>query len=119
MFRFSIRDLLWLMVVVGLALGWWSWWQSSPPPDATVSGAVSVNGQLLNDGRLCLHSAEGTIFGSSILKGQFAIPRVPIGDYRVTAEGSNVPVRFASTMAGLTVQVRSGVNRIDFDLSGN
>lgn len=21
--RFSIRDLLWLMVVVGLALGWW------------------------------------------------------------------------------------------------
>jgi hypothetical protein len=23
MFRFTIRDLLWLMVVVGLALGWW------------------------------------------------------------------------------------------------
>jgi len=23
MFRFTIRDLLWLMVVVGLACGWW------------------------------------------------------------------------------------------------
>jgi hypothetical protein len=23
MFRFSIRDLLWLMVVVGMAVGWW------------------------------------------------------------------------------------------------
>ena len=23
MFRFTIRDLLWLMVVVGMALGWW------------------------------------------------------------------------------------------------
>ena len=24
MFRFTIRDVLWLMVVVGLACGWWS-----------------------------------------------------------------------------------------------
>jgi hypothetical protein len=24
MFRFTIRDVLWLMVVVGLALGWWN-----------------------------------------------------------------------------------------------
>ena len=23
MFRFTIRDVLWLMVVIGLALGWW------------------------------------------------------------------------------------------------
>src|SRR5438045_3526032 len=23
LFRFSIRDVLWLMVVIGLALGWW------------------------------------------------------------------------------------------------
>ena len=24
MFRFTIRDLLWVMVVVGLAIGWWN-----------------------------------------------------------------------------------------------
>ena len=24
MFRFAIRDVLWLMVVVGLAVGWWT-----------------------------------------------------------------------------------------------
>ncbi|HEY2411730.1 MAG TPA: hypothetical protein VGI40_05790 [Pirellulaceae bacterium] len=24
MFRFTIRDLLWLMVVVGLGVGWWT-----------------------------------------------------------------------------------------------
>ena len=24
MFRFTIRDLLWLMVVVGVSLGWWN-----------------------------------------------------------------------------------------------
>jgi len=24
MFRFTIRDVLWLMVVVGMALGWWT-----------------------------------------------------------------------------------------------
>ena len=28
MFRFTIRDVLWLMVVVGLACGWWMQWRA-------------------------------------------------------------------------------------------
>jgi hypothetical protein len=30
MFRFTIRDLLWLMVVVGMGLGWWVEYRRSP-----------------------------------------------------------------------------------------
>ena len=28
MFRFTIRDVLWLMVVVGMSVGWWLNWRT-------------------------------------------------------------------------------------------
>jgi len=37
MFRLTIRDVLWLMVVVGLSLGWflhWRSWEANRPPAA-------------------------------------------------------------------------------------
>jgi hypothetical protein len=36
MFRFTIRDVLWLMVVVAMAVGWfahWSSWKANRPPE--------------------------------------------------------------------------------------
>jgi len=119
MFRFTIRDVLWLTVVVGMGLGWWSWWRSLPPPDARVTGSVSVSGMPLEDGRLCLHSADGPIFGARITKSQFLIPRVPVGHFRVTIEGGGVPVRYASASSELTIQIRNGENVADFNLAGN
>ena len=41
MFRFTIRDLLWLMVVVGLAVGWWL--------DHRAVGALRAHAWLLRD----------------------------------------------------------------------
>lgn len=61
MFRITIRDVLWLMVVVGLSLGWWAehrhagelrqqlqraWWHYGP---GTRSGeALEVDWSVLN-----------------------------------------------------------------------
>ena len=118
MFRFTIRDVLWLTALVAVSVGWWSWWRSLPPPDARATGAVSVNGTPLEDGQLCLHSVNGPIFGACITKGQFQIPRVPVGTFRVTIEGSGVPARYAGANSELTIQISGAMNQLDFSLAG-
>ena len=41
MFRFTIRDVLWLMVVVGMGVAWWRWWYSLPvKDDGLIQGIV-------------------------------------------------------------------------------
>jgi hypothetical protein len=115
MFRFTIRDVLWLTLVVGLALGWWLFWRAIPI-DAMASGSINVGGKPLSTGRVCLHSADGKIIGSRVVKGQFRIPRAPVGRFLVTIEGDSVPSRYSNDHSVLSVEVRRGVNSFDFDL---
>ena len=115
MFRFTIRDVLWLTVVVGLALGWWLLWRSIPI-DAKASGSISVAGKPLSDGSVCLHSGDGQIIGARIANGQFRIPKAPIGRFRVTIEGDGVASRYSGNTSELSVEVRSGVNTFNFEL---
>jgi len=113
--KFSIRDLLWLTVVVALAVGWWL---SMPPPslDARVSGHVSVSGAPLPQGRVLFHSADGPIVGAQVTAGKFSLEHVPIGRFSVTVDGNGVPAKYADQNAGLTVEVEVGANVIDFEL---
>jgi len=115
MLRFTIRDVLWLTVVVGLALGWWLLWRSMPI-DAKASGSINVAGKPLSDGRMCLHSRDGQIIGARVVKGQYSIHKAPIGKYRVTIEGDGVASRYSGANSELSVEVRRGVNTMNFDL---
>ena len=49
MFRFTIRDVLWLTVVVGLALGWfvhWRSWKANRPPAAWLQAFNELDSQV-------------------------------------------------------------------------
>jgi hypothetical protein len=89
--RFTIRDVLWLMVVAGLSLGWWRFWYSLPGPDGPIQGIGSVAGKPIVNGRAFLHSPDGQFRGAQLVNGRFCLQRVPVGKYRLTFEGDNVP----------------------------
>jgi len=90
--RFTIRDLLWLMVVAGLILGWWRWWYSLPvTKDGLIHGRVLVSGKPIDSGRVFLQSPDGQFRGTQFAKGCFSLQGIPFGKYRVTFEGENVP----------------------------
>jgi hypothetical protein len=110
LFRFSIRDVLWLTVVVALALGWWAWWQRIPRTAKQVAGSIVVTGKPLADGRLCLHSVDGQIVGARVINGQFRIQHVPIGTFRVAIEGNGVATKYSDDTSEVTIQVKEGVN---------
>jgi len=113
--KFSIRDLLWLSVVVALAVGWWL---TMPPPnlDARVAGHISVSGSPLPLGRVLFHSADGPIVGAQVTAGKYSLPKLPIGKFSVTVDGNGVPAKYADQNGGLVVEVNDGANTIDFDL---
>jgi hypothetical protein len=115
MLRFTIRDVLWLTVVVGMGLGWWLLWRSFPI-DAKVSGSIFIAGRPLADGYIYLHSTDGQIIGARVIKGQYHIHRAPVGVFRATVEGENVHSRYSGAMSGLSVVVNNGVNTFNFDL---
>ena len=57
MFRFTIRDVLWLMVVVALALGWWTEYRCRAVALITISGQGG-HGIVLNPGATAVISAD-------------------------------------------------------------
>jgi hypothetical protein len=116
MFRFTIRDLLWLTTVICLALGWGMWVQSLPPADPKVEGTVHCDGADVTNSQICFHSKSGLIYGSKIVDGRFAIPRVPVGDYKVTIEGDGVPAKYGSASI-ISISIRGGRNQFDLALT--
>jgi len=115
--KFTIRDILWLTAVAGLALGWWLWSLSIPPVGERVTGTVAVAGAPLANGTVCLHAIrDGQIVGALVVKGKYDLQRVPIGKYSVTVEGSGAPAKYANGKSGLMIEVTDGTNQFDFDL---
>lgn len=115
MLRFTIRDVFWLTLVVGMALGWWLWWRSIPH-ESRVSGAITVAGKPLGEGRICFYSADAQISGAVVTNGQFQIQRITAGPFRVAIEGEGVASRYADLNSGLSAEIRGGANQINFDL---
>ncbi len=114
--KFSIRDVVWLTVVVGIALGWWSWSLTIPPADEQVAGTIVVAGTPLATGRVYFHSANGQFVGAQVTNGQYSLKNIPIGVYDITVEGKGVPPKYSGKSSGLIVEVKDGANHIDLDL---
>ena len=113
--RFEIRDILWLTLVVGLALGWWLWWLALSASDVRVEGTIFVGGSPLDDGRICFLAANGQIFGSTVAKSNYTVQQIPAGDFRVAIDGKGVPVRYGEK-SSLAVTIRAGKNVCDFQV---
>ena len=113
--RFTIRDVLWLTVVVALAVGWWL---SIPPSSGRVEGTIfTVGGKLLSQGQVIFYSTDGPIVGAKVTGGKYAVPNVPPGKFVVTVDGSGVSAKYADQRSSaLMVEVRDGVNTLDFQL---
>src|SRR5262245_411137 len=110
--KFGIRDLLWLTMVIGLALGWVLWIRSLPPPNPQVSGTIVMDGKAMTGCQICFHTKSGQIYGSKITDGQFSLPRIPEGDYQVSIDGDGIPSRYLGASS-----VARGKNEYDFKLS--
>jgi hypothetical protein len=107
MFRFSIRDLLWLTVVVALSLAWWVHWQSLPQADKSITGAITVAGQPLKDGRIYFYRADGQFLGAFVSNGRFRFERLPVGTYQVTIMGENVPPLYSDMKTEITDRTKA------------
>jgi hypothetical protein len=95
----------------------------SVPPvrgeDVRVSGKIMVGGTPLPSGRIILYPVEdsGQFVGCKIKKGDYAIDRVPAGDYKVTIEGPGLPAIYASEdRTPCKARVRRGSGTIDFNI---
>src|SRR6185295_12558528 len=95
MLRFSIRDVLWLIVVVGPGLGLWVWWQSQPRFSKAITGTISVGHKPLMAGKICFYSKGGQFRGANITNGEFRIEGMPIGEYQIIIEGKGVAALYS------------------------
>jgi hypothetical protein len=115
--RFTIRDILWLTVVVALIAGWaLDHWRLSRPV-GNVGGLVTVKGQPLADGWIRFEGASEAFAAKVETDGEFYIPFISSGDYSVVIEGQNVPLRYNSAVSSpMKASIREGQNTIHFEL---
>ena len=87
--------------------------------DGKVQGHVTLNGKPLSAGKITFHLPNGQFVGARLNKdGTYAVDRVPVGTWKVTIEGADVPVRYSSEgKSSLQVEVRKGTNTLDFALA--
>jgi hypothetical protein len=71
MFRFTIRDVLWLTVVVGLAVGWWAEFRARRVADARYDGARQSMQQTAELLRVSIVEKDGKVVA---LKGANYVP---------------------------------------------
>ena len=97
--RFSIRDVLWLTVVVALAVGWWL---SVPPASGRAAGTITVAGKPLTQGQVIFYSLDhGAIVGAKVAAGKYQIPSIPPGRFAITVDGPGVQCRLLGPEAHL------------------
>jgi hypothetical protein len=83
----------------------------------TIVGTVTVNGKALADGSSIFHLDDHEFVGSKIRGGNYKVTRVPSGKWRVAIRSDEVPAKLGSEeTSGFTVEVKPGMNTIDFDL---
>ena len=110
--RFTIRDLLWLTVAAALSLGWWRCWHSIPRTNGKLQGFFLMAGKPVQDARVYIHSADGQFRGTHVANGFFLLEHVPVGKYRVTFDGKDVPAnRF-----GVEVGAKDEMVSMTFDV---
>src|SRR5689334_23221891 len=116
MLRFTIRDLLWLMVVVGMGLGWWVWWQSQPRFNKTITGTISVGHKPLMAGRIYFYSKSGQFRGVNVANGEFRIEGMPIGEYQIIIEGKGVAALYSDLSSAALTPITRKTKSLQFGL---
>ena len=113
---FTARALL-----IALFLGCGTLATAAPPEApaiAKVTGLATMRGKPVSKARFLLHHPDGQFVGAKINEeGRFTIGRVPVGAYKVTIEGPDIPAKYSSDeKSGLVVEVREGENAFEFNL---
>ena len=92
---------------------------SADETDAPASGTITVKGEPLAAGRIIFYIEGDKFVGAKIKDGKYKITRVPAGDWRVTIESKDVPVKYwGEETSGLQVKIKARMsNVIDFDLN--
>lgn len=109
------------MLLLALVLGCGTLATAAPPEapaDAKVMGLATMRGKPVSKARIFLHYPDGQFFGAKINEdGRFSISRAPVGAYKVTIEGPEIPAKYSSDeKSGLVVEVREGNNTFEFNL---
>ncbi len=79
---------------------------------------VSLDGKLLEDGRIFFHLPKDQFVGAKIKSGKCTLDCVPAGTCKVTVESEGVPPKYSSLeQAALVVAVKPGKNAFDFALT--
>src|SRR5688572_29801897 len=94
--RFTIRDILWLTVVVALIAGWGlDHWRLSRPV-GSINGRICLDGKPVAGGWI-LFQGTGQSAGAKIdaNNGEFQIAFIPAGRYTVAVENTAVPTKYA------------------------
>jgi hypothetical protein len=82
-----------------------------------IKGMITLDGKPIPSGRVFFFVGDQFV-GCKIKDGRFTVDRVAIGMYAVTIESKGVPARYSSEdTTGLRVQVRTGANVFNFDLT--
>lgn len=85
---------------------------------AKATGVVTFEGKPLAEGKITLYRDNGQFVGAKIKDGKYAIDFIPVGMFRVTLEGKDVPPKYSlEDASGLTVTTTAGKNVFDFSLS--
>jgi hypothetical protein len=116
MFRFTIRDLLWLMLVVGCLLGWRVWWYSQQQLSSPITGSISIGHQPLMAGRIFFYSKGGKFYGAHVADGEFQTERLPIGEYQIIIEGEDVADLYSDLAKAAFVPIGRKTKSLQFGL---
>jgi hypothetical protein len=102
--KFTLRDLFWLMLVVGVATAWLIMLLAAPPKASTVKGRVYSRGKPF-EGRIFLRSHDGVVISAPVHKGDFDLKYCTTGTYEVVYEGAEEDLRFLND--GKTIRINS------------
>jgi hypothetical protein len=85
--------------------------------DGKVSGTITILGQPLKAGRIFFHLGDDQFVGAKVKDGKYMVNRVPVGTWKLSVEGKDVPKKYASeNTSGLTLVVKDGKATHDLEL---
>lgn len=120
MFRFSIRDVLWLTVVAALVVGWGVDRWSRAGALGRVAGRVTLDGMPVGNGWVVFENTEsGRLVGAKLRPdGKFDIGQMPVGTYTIAVEHGSLPAKYSDlSRSALKAEVREGLGQYDLDLT--
>lgn len=102
--KFTLRDLFWLMLVVGVATAWLIMLSAAPPRASSVRGRIYSRGKPF-EGRIFLRSSEGIVISAIVHKGKYDLKYCTSGIYELIFEGAEEDLQQLND--GQTIHIKS------------